>query len=111
MLLSNLVDDIMREFRKYESAKDMWCTLFERFGSSFIIKLRSLTIKFDIYKKRPEHTMKKHLRHMLNMISELKHVGHTLIDEQQVQAVICSLSQSWEHVKMHLTHHESITTL
>ena len=55
--------------------------------------------------------MKKHLRQMLNMINKLKDVGHSLIDEQQVQAVICSLPQSWEHVKMNLTHHESIKTL
>ena len=53
-----------------------------------ITKLRSLTIKFDTYKKRPERNMKKHLRQMSNMISELKDVGHTLTDEQQVQAVI-----------------------
>ena len=84
----------MREFRKYEIIKDVWFTLSKRFGGTPIIKLRSLTIKFETYKKRPEHNMKKHLRQMSNMISELKDVGHTLTNEQQVQPVICSLPQS-----------------
>ena len=72
----------MREFRKYEITKDMWFTLFERFGGISITKLRSLTIKFDTYKKRLEHNMKIHLRQMSNMISELKDAGHILTDEQ-----------------------------
>ena len=76
-----------------------------------ITKLISLTIKFDTYKKHPEHIMKKHLRHMSNMITELKNAGHTLTDEQQVQAVVRSLPHSWEHMKIHLTHNENIKTL
>ena len=55
--------------------------------------------------------MKKHLTNMSNMICELKDACHTLIDEQQVQAVICSLPNNWENMKMHLTHNESIKTL
>ena len=55
--------------------------------------------------------MKKHLRQMSNMISKLKDAGHTLTNEQQVQAVIRSLPQNWEHMKMHLTHNENIKTL
>ena len=111
MLLSNIDDGIMREFRKYEITKDMWYVLSKRFGGTSISKLRSLTIKFDTYKKCPKHNMKKHLRQMSNIISELKDAGHTLIDEQQVQAVICSLPQIREHMKMYLTHNENIKTL
>ena len=74
-------------------------------------KLRSLTIKFDTYKKHPEYNMKIFLRQMSNIISELKVVSHTLTDEQQVQAAIYSLPQSWEHMKMHLTHNKNIKTL
>ena len=55
--------------------------------------------------------MKKHLRQMSNMISELKHAGHTLTDEEKVQVVIRSLPQNWEHIKMHLTYNENIRTL
>ena len=61
------------------------------FGGMSITKLRPLTIKFDTYKKRLEHNMEKYLRQMLNMISELKDADHTLTNEQQVQAMICSL--------------------
>ena len=81
----------MREFRKYEITKDMWSTLFKRFGGTSITKLRSFTIKFNTYKKSPENKIKKHLRQMSNMISELKDAGHTHTIEQQVQAVIRSL--------------------
>ena len=94
----------MREFRKYEITKDMWSTLSKRFGGTSITKLRLLTIKFYTYKKRPKQNMKKHLRQMSNMISELKDASHTLTDEQQLQAVVRSLPQNWEHMKMHLTY-------
>ena len=110
-LLSSMENDIMREFRSYDLAKDMWSTLKTKFGATSVTKLRSLTIKFDTYKKKSEHTMKKHLREMSNMICELKDAGHVLTDEQQVQAIIRSLPQSWEHMKMHLTHNENIRTM
>ena len=44
------------------------------------------------------------------MITELKSAGHQLTDEQQVQAVIRSLPASWEHMKVNMTHNESIKT-
>ncbi|XP_070020914.1 uncharacterized protein [Nicotiana sylvestris] len=91
MLLSSMDDDIMREFRQYDNVKDMWSALKEKFGHTSVAKLRALTIKFDTYKKRPDHTMRKHLRHMSNMVNELKDAGHVLTEEQQVQTVIRSL--------------------
>ena len=48
---------------------------------------------------------------MSNMISELKGVGHELTDEQQVQAVIRSLPNAWEYLKINLTHNDNIKTL
>ena len=101
----------MREFRKYEITKDMWFALSKRFGGTSITKQRSLTIKFDTYKKRPENNIKKHLRQVSNMMSELKDACHTLTDEQQVQVVYRSLPQNWEHMKMKLTHNENIKPL
>ena len=95
-LLSSMDDDIMREFRKYEITKDMCSALSERFGGMSLTKLRSLTIKFDTYKKHLEQNMKKHLRNMSNMISELKDESHTLTNEQKVHAVICLLPNNWE---------------
>ena len=110
-LLTSMDDDVMHEFRRYINAKDIWSVLKAKFKGTSITKLRSLTIKFDTYKKHLEHTMKKYLRHMSNMIIELKDASHTLTDEQQVQVVIHSLPHSWEHMKMHLTHNENIKTL
>nr|CAD1823418.1 unnamed protein product [Ananas comosus var. bracteatus] len=43
-----------------------------------------------------------------SMVDDL--IGHTLTDEQQVQAVIRSLPDSWEHMKVNLTHNDSIKT-
>jgi hypothetical protein len=49
-LLSSMDDDVMREFRKYDFAKDMWFALKDKFGGVSVAKLRALTIKFDTYK-------------------------------------------------------------
>jgi gag-polypeptide of LTR copia-type len=103
-------NDVMREFRQYEVSKEMWLALNQKFGETSVTKLRQLTIKFDTYKKRPNHSMRQHLREMSNMISELKDVGHILTDEQQIQSVIRSLPYTWEHMKVNLTHNEGIKT-
>jgi len=42
--------------------------------------LRSL--RFENYKKSSYVSMREHLRHMLNMISELVDIGYELTDEQ-----------------------------
>jgi gag-polypeptide of LTR copia-type len=84
-------NDVMREFRQYEVAKETWLILKQKFGETFVIKLRQLTIKFDTYKKCPNQSMRQHLREMSNMISELKDADHILTNEQQVQTVIRSL--------------------
>ena len=42
------------------------------------------------------------------MISKLADAGHVLIDEQQVRAVIRSLPNSWEYMKVQLNHNENI---
>ena len=72
--------------------------------------MRQLTLKFDAYKKQSNHTMRQHLTVMSNMISELKGVGHELTDEQHVQAVIHSLPNAWEHLRINLTHNDNIKT-
>ena len=104
ILLSAMDDDIAKQFKRYENAMELWNALREKFGGVSLTKLRSLTIKFDTYKKRSDHAMKKHLREMSNMISELNDAGHVLTKEQKIQAVIRSLPNSWEHMRMHLTH-------
>ncbi|KAL2532416.1 Uncharacterized protein Adt_05767 [Abeliophyllum distichum] len=44
------------------------------------------------------------------MIKELKSAGHIFLDKQQVQALIRSLSNNWKHLKVNLTHNDSIKT-
>jgi gag-polypeptide of LTR copia-type len=104
-------NDVMREFRQYEVAKEMWLALKQKFGRTSVTKLRQFTIKFSTYKKCPNHSMRQHLKEMSNMISELKDADHILTNEQQVQAVIRSLPYTWEHMKVNLTHNEGIKTL
>lgn len=45
------------------------------------------------------------------MVNKLKDAGHILFDEQEVQTVIYSLSNTWEHMKMHLTHNIHIQSM
>ncbi|KAH9686018.1 hypothetical protein KPL70_014192 [Citrus sinensis] len=92
-------DDLMCEYEKYETAQEMWLAQKDKFGGTSTTKLRRLTIKFDSYRKHPNHTMRQHLREMSNMVRELKSAGHVLTDEQLVQAVIRSLPDTWEHMK------------
>ena len=103
-------NDMLCEFEEFETAYSLWIALKEKFGGTSATKLRPLTIKFNTYKKRSNTTMRQHLREMRNLIRELKVAGHVLSDEQQVQAVIRSLPHSWEHMKLNLTHNESIIT-
>ena len=81
-----------------------------QYEGTFTIRLHQLTLKFDGYKKSQNHTMRQHLTGMSNMVSELRTIGHEMTDEQQVQAVICSLPSSWEHIRVNLTHNDNIKT-
>lgn len=44
------------------------------------------------------------------MISELKRVGQSLTDEQQIYVVIHSLCISSEYMKVQMTHSDSLST-
>ena len=80
------------------------------YGGTSVTHLKQLTIKFDTYKKRHDQNIKQQLRVMSNMIAQLKSFGHILSDEQQVQAMIRSLPNSWKHLKVNLTLNDSIKT-
>ncbi|XP_065852335.1 uncharacterized protein [Euphorbia lathyris] len=110
ILLSAMNDEIAKQFHFYDNAMDLWMALKQKFGGMSLPKLRSLALKFDTYKMRHDHTMKMHLREMSNMINELSDAGQKMTEEQKVQAVIRSLQNSWDHVRMHLIHNESIRT-
>ncbi|KAI9197988.1 hypothetical protein LWI28_008112 [Acer negundo] len=109
-MLSNMTDALMCEYEEFDTTQDMWITLKDKFGGTSTTKLRRLTIKFDTYRKRQNHYMRQHLREMSNMICELKSAGHSLTDEQQIQAVIRSLPNSWENMKINMTHNDNIKT-
>ena len=81
-----------------------------QYGGTSTTRLHQLTLKFDRYKKRQNHTMRQHLLVMSNMINELRAAGHEMIDEQQVKAVICSLPSHWKHMLVNFTHNDNIKT-
>jgi len=71
----------------------------------------ALTLKFDSHRMRPNENMKHHLRQMSSMIHELKAAGNNLSDEQQVQAGIHSLPDTWEQTRLNMPHNETFDDL
>ena len=57
-MLSSMHDDLIGKFEQYTVAQDMWKALKLRYGGTSATRLRGLTMKFDSYKMRSEHTMK-----------------------------------------------------
>ncbi|KAJ4730414.1 Gag/pol protein [Rhynchospora pubera] len=108
LLLSSMPNPLILRFEKFKHAKQLWDAVKLEFGGTSTTRLRQLTLRFEGYKKRPEHTMREHLMTMSNMISELKAAGNNMTDEQEVQAVICSLPKSWDHMRLNLTHNDNI---
>lgn len=76
-------DKVMCEFRKYDIARDMWSALKEKIVSISVVKLRALTIKFDTFKKHPDHDMRKYLKIISNMVNELKDADHILMTNNE----------------------------
>ena len=100
----------MLRFERHRSAQAIWDAVKVQYGGTSTTRFRQLTLKFDGYKKRQNHTMRQHLTVMSNMISELRAIRHDMTDEQQVQAVIRFLPSSWEHIRVNLTHNDNIKT-
>ena len=61
MMLSNMQDDSICKFKKYETTQEMWLTLKDKFGGTSTTKLRRLTIKFDSCRKCPNYTMSQNI--------------------------------------------------
>ena len=89
-----MYDDLLIEYKVYQTTHEMWQALKEKYGGLLATKLRELVLKFENYNMRPNHTMKQHLKDMKIMIRELKTSIHIFIDEQKVEVVIKSLPKS-----------------
>ena len=107
-MLSHMHDDLIGHYDHFRTVKEMWDQLRFDFGGTSTTRLRSLVLKFETYRKDNKHTMTEHLRVMSTLIRELKEADHNLSDEQQVQAVIRSLPDSWVHMKQIMTHNDNI---
>ncbi|KAL0378716.1 UNVERIFIED_CONTAM: hypothetical protein Sradi_3177100 [Sesamum radiatum] len=110
-MLSCIHDNLIREYEKYPTAKDLWKVLKVAYGRTSATRLRALTLRFNQYVLDTKHSMIQHLDVMKDMIRELQNAGCELSDEQQVLAVLRSLPEpTWGHVKLVLTHNEQIKT-
>ncbi|MEI4896711.1 hypothetical protein Q8G71_36085, partial [Klebsiella pneumoniae] len=61
-MLSSMHNDLIGEFEQYQTAHEMWQALRNKYGVTTLSKLRELNLKFNTYKKKPNHSMKQHLR-------------------------------------------------
>ena len=88
----------------------MWQALKEKYGGLLATKLRDLVMKFVNYKILLNHTNETTSQGDEKEWRGLKTSGHVFTDEQQVETVIKSLPKSWEHMKVNMTHNESVKT-
>ncbi|GAV86405.1 UBN2_2 domain-containing protein [Cephalotus follicularis] len=107
-LLSCMHDDLIGAYEHCATAKEMRDQLRFDFGGTSVTRLRSLVLKFEMYKKDPKNSMTEHQRIISAMIRDLKNAEVALSDEQQVQAVIRSLPDSWVSMRQILTHNGNI---
>ncbi|KAK2969456.1 hypothetical protein RJ640_011353 [Escallonia rubra] len=93
--------------------KKMWLFFLGTTGMTYGIsatRLRALTLKFKIYKMAPNAKMVDHVRKMSATIRDLKAAGNNLSNEQQILAVLRSLPNYWDQMKLTMMHNESIKT-
>ena len=74
-------DGLTVEYQQYQTAKEVWDQLIFAFGGTSTTRLRSLVLKFEVYRQDPTHIMTERVRVMSGMIRELHTTGHVLIDE------------------------------
>ena len=58
LLLSSIRNDIMLRFERHRSTQAVWDAMKVQYGGTFTTRLRQLTLKFDSYKKRQNHTIR-----------------------------------------------------
>ncbi|KAL0340058.1 UNVERIFIED_CONTAM: hypothetical protein Sradi_4522600 [Sesamum radiatum] len=96
-MLNCMHDNLIREYEKYPTAKELWEVLKAAYGSTSATRLRAQTLRFNQYVLYPKHSMIQHLDVMKDMIRELQNAGCELSDEQQVLAILRSLpEQTWD---------------
>ena len=64
-MLSCIHNDRIGEFGNYPTAQEVWNQLKIAYGVTSIIRLRSLTLKFEKYVLDHKHTIAEHLRRYL----------------------------------------------
>ncbi|GAV77027.1 UBN2_2 domain-containing protein [Cephalotus follicularis] len=101
-------NDLIGSYDHSATIKEMRDRLRFNFMGSSVTRLRSLVLKFEMYKQEPNYSITEHMRIIYAVITDLKNGGNALFDEQQVQAAIRSLHDSWINVRQILTNNENI---
>lgn len=88
----------------------MWDALHKLFDKTPATPLWSLTLQFKSYKMAPNIKMVEHLCKMSKMIRNFKAAGNNLTNVQQVLAMLRSLLEYWESIKIMITHNDTMKT-
>ncbi|KAL0401753.1 UNVERIFIED_CONTAM: hypothetical protein Slati_4205200 [Sesamum latifolium] len=92
-MLSCMHDNLIREYEKYPTAKELWEVLKVAYGSTSATRLTALTLRLNLYVFDPKYLMIQHLDVMKDMIRELQNAGYEFNDEQQVLVVLRSFPE------------------
>lgn len=74
-MLSCMRDDLLGEFERFYTAKDMWTQLKVRFRQTSATRLCTLQVKWMQYTIDSSRSISEHLRTMSTMVRDLKAVG------------------------------------
>jgi len=112
-MLSCMRDDLLGEFERFHTGKDMWTQLNVRFGQTSGTRLRTLQLKWMQYTIDFSRSIFEHLRAMSAMVRDLKAAGQEVSEEEQVLNVIKALpndNEYWKSFKVFMTHNEHVKT-
>ncbi|KAK4428585.1 hypothetical protein Salat_1158300 [Sesamum alatum] len=60
-VLSCMHDNLIREYEKYPTTKELWKVLKATYGGTLATRLRALTLRFNQYILDPKHSIFQHL--------------------------------------------------
>jgi len=111
-MLSCMHDDLLGEFERFPTSKDMWAQLKVRFGQTSATRLCTLQLKWMQYTINSSRSISEHLRIMSAMVRDLRAAGEEISEEEQVLNVIRALPENeiWKSFKSIMTHNENIKT-
>ena len=81
-VLSCMHDDLLGEFERFSTPKDMWARVKIKFGQTSATRLHTLQLKWMQYTIDFGHNISEHLRTISAMVRHLKVLGRDISDEE-----------------------------